>query len=258
MPTSDDLIAPTAAVNAIYIDFEGNQNKPPSLLGVRWRAAEMDHFAQFVLEEALFPAVDGSPKTVHKWPGDGYQRAEGVEARPGAAKRATVTLLEAVRSLVSRAEAEGRLLVSWSTYEREVISSVLLEVDSDLTNRFVGLWRDGKATAKKWKRLKHPSKVFKRIVGLGTHRLDEYMNLVKYPVPRHFGHRQAAARISYARNQLTKRKTYARLTPVAKAKWTKLLDYNWHDCTDCVKWSSRRRRRTHRRPAGCRGFARAS
>ena len=52
-------------------------------------------------------------------------RAEGVEARPVAAKRATVTLLER-SNLVNRAEAEGRLLVSWSTYEREVIRGFCL------------------------------------------------------------------------------------------------------------------------------------
>ena len=55
MATSDDRIRAVATLNAIYIDFEGNQNKPPSLLGVRWRAAEMDDFAQFVFRGSIVP-----------------------------------------------------------------------------------------------------------------------------------------------------------------------------------------------------------
>ena len=47
----------------------------------------------------------------------------------------------------------------------------------------------------------------------------------------HVGERQAAQRISFVREQLLKRHhEFDALTPTAKAKWTKVLDYNWHDC----------------------------
>ena len=59
----------------------------------------------------------------------------------------------------------------------------------------MGLFRDGKLTAKKWKRLEDPFRRCSSEWSAGTHRLDEYMNLIGHPVPRHFGHRQAAARI---------------------------------------------------------------
>lgn len=99
-----------------------------------------------------------------------------------------------------------------------------------MKNRFIAVWRDGKVSAKQWKKRRHPDAKFVRIIGSGTHRLDEYLKLIAYNVPKHFGHQQAAARISYVRSQLEKRKRYALLTPTAKGKWTKLLDYNFHDC----------------------------
>jgi hypothetical protein len=41
----------------------------------------------------------------------------------------------------------------------------------------------------------------------------------------------ARARISLVRNALaTHSGDFAAITPMAKAKWTKVLDYNWHDC----------------------------
>jgi hypothetical protein len=67
--------------------------------------------------------------------------------------------------------------------------------------------------------------------GAGKHRLKAYLSLIGYRLPTYFGERQAAQRISYVREQLLKRNhKFEALTPTAKAKWTKVLDYNWHDC----------------------------
>jgi hypothetical protein len=42
--------------------------------------------------------------------------------------------------------------------------------------------------------------------------------------------RQASSRIAAVRDQLKNGRPTHNLTAVAKAKWTKVLDYNWHDC----------------------------
>lgn len=109
-----------------YIDFEGNQDLPPSLLGIRWRAGEQDHFEQFVIEEALYPVVGGSAKTTHAWP-KAYARVEAVPTDSVAAVRASDSLTALASKLVTRAESEQRLLVSWSRHERDVICSILVQ-----------------------------------------------------------------------------------------------------------------------------------
>src|SRR5215510_1782453 len=100
-----NLISPAEAHRAIYIDFEGRQKDPPSLLGVRWDA---DQFEQWVIEPALYSAADGSPKTKLRWPA-GYGRFETGLRNSLDAKRSIETLGGIVETLVRRAEAENRL-----------------------------------------------------------------------------------------------------------------------------------------------------
>jgi hypothetical protein len=137
------------------------------LLGSRWRGSDRDEFEQFVIEESLYPAVTGSSKTSYQWPAE-YSRVEGLPTESIAVARSFDTLAGLVARLVAKAEAEGRLLVSWSRHERDVISAAL-EGNDDLSHRFLAVWRDGKVTAKRWKRLRHPEIKFQRIIGLGTH-----------------------------------------------------------------------------------------
>jgi len=53
--------------------------------------------------------------------------------------------------------------------------------------------------------------------------------------PPHFGYQKAAKRLRDVLVQLERRSEYDRLTPVAKAKWTKLLDYNAMDVESLVR-----------------------
>jgi hypothetical protein len=55
------------------------------------------------------------------------------------------------------------------------------------------------------------------------------------PYPSYLGHQQAAARIRYVRDMIDYKENYQDLTPVAKAKWTKLLQYNQLDCKNTKK-----------------------
>jgi hypothetical protein len=47
--------------------------------------------------------------------------------------------------------------------------------------------------------------------------------------PIHLGIEKTTSRIKHVKDQLIARESFDALTPVAKAKWTKLLDHNRHD-----------------------------
>ena len=65
----------------------------------------------------------------------------------------------------------------------------------------------------------------------GKNQLSRYLDLIGYDVPKAYGPGNSAKRIRDVREMLGKRNgAYAALTPVAKAKWTKALLHNWHDC----------------------------
>jgi hypothetical protein len=216
------------ATSALYIDFEGGQNLPPSFIGIRTHEDGVDFFEQVIVERVLYRTLDLQKPYHHSWP-KGYAHVEAsMPSRVRPVRRAD-TFSGMVASLVNRAESEDRLIVSWSSYDRDAIVESEV-VPPELKARFVTRWRDAKALAKAWKRRVHPARELTALPGHGTHRLDCYMELVGYKLPSHFGDRKAAARIAYVRGQLQDGRPAEKLTPVAKAKWTKVLDYNWHDC----------------------------
>jgi hypothetical protein len=59
--------------------------------------------------------------------------------------------------------------------------------------------------------------------------LKNLLELINSPRPSHLGIERTTRRIGAVRDQLLKRGAFGELTPVAKAKWTKLLDHNRHD-----------------------------
>lgn len=87
-----------------------------------------------------------------------------------------------------------------------------------------GLFRDGKKTAKSWQKNVNPTPLG------GPHTLGIYLSLVGYQVPGHIGMQQTAQRVRHVRGQLLRRGSYTSLSAVAKAKWTKVLQHNRHDC----------------------------
>jgi len=59
--------------------------------------------------------------------------------------------------------------------------------------------------------------------------LQDFLQLIGYDRPKHLGIEKTTSRIKHVRDQLISRGSFDDLTPVAKAKWTKLLDHNRHD-----------------------------
>lgn len=197
---------------AIYIDFEGTAVDPPSLLGALWVDGDDDYFIQYVVEPQLWPAARAK------------SGAEGRFCEP-----ANWDDLTEIRLL---AEDEGRRVIAWSNHESEDLAThVVAEDDREWFRDNV---LNAIPIARRWKRVAFPDVVFNvdpKNPMRGRHQLQRYFDLIGYSVPSALGPGNSAQRIRYVRNMLEKKDgQFAALTPTAKAKWTKALEHNLHDC----------------------------
>jgi hypothetical protein len=200
------------AERAIYIDFEGTAVDSPSFLGAAWSDGDTLYFRQLVLELALWPAAEAKSASV-----DWFIEPAGWES---------------VGELRALAEDENRVLIAWSSHEAEELGSELVPAkhrDWFATNVINGI-----PIAKRWKRATHPNVTFAvdpKHPMRGKNQLSRFLELIDYHVPKAYGPGNSAKRIRDVREMLNRKDgDYAKLTPVAKAKWTKALLHNWHDC----------------------------
>jgi hypothetical protein len=205
------------AHRAVYIDFEGRQEGPPTLLGILF-VSESDGapapvFWQHVLEPLFWGATD-------------TRYVSGPRKRQNVRTGRPEDVLEGLHDLL---EAQDRLLIAWSTRELSAINELV--GTQPYFKALQARYRDGKEIAKRWKRHAYPNVVFKRTPRSGRHRLSEYFKLVGYQVPSIHSVGTTGARIAHLRAALIKREgDFNRLTRVQKAKWANLLAHNWHDC----------------------------
>jgi hypothetical protein len=200
------VITPEEAARAIYIDFEALQTKPhstPELLGVL-DAEGGDRFQQLIVDPALAPAHVASP----------HCRA--------------IDLATAIDGLVTRAEAEDRLIIGWSLFDRDVAIRALPEIAGRLRARY----RNALGIARPWLRSLHPTVTVSRDDDFaGRHTLKKYAVLSGYPGVRAFAGAAPARWIRRTLAELARTGgRYRRITSAAKRQWHKLLDYNHHDC----------------------------
>lgn len=201
-----DLITGDEASTAVYIDFEGTQASPAQLLGVLLPDGD---FTQFVLDQDL-----GEPARA--------------KAKSDSSGHCVAASLDDAIAHIAENLAEDAVVISWSSHEHTTISA-LASPSSD-TTKVLDALRDGRITAKKWKEKAHPDVRWRRTRRRGTHTLDRYMDLVGYEVPTAHGPNNTGKRLAAIHDQLSRRSTYAALTPTVKGKWTKLLGHNRHDC----------------------------
>lgn len=76
------LVTPDEARKAIYMDFEGGQNQPPAVPGLRWTQGMADAAAQYALSQDLATAVENRAPLLHRWP-KRYMRMESDLPRMG-------------------------------------------------------------------------------------------------------------------------------------------------------------------------------
>ena len=200
-------ITPKDVKKAIYIDFEGNVDEPPTFLGALYvdSTTNRDVFIQYVHDETFYPAGEAKEDCIN------------------------ASIEETFTSLTKIASGEDRLFFAWSTREKKAVEEFLRSrrLRKLVLERII----DSKNIARRWKNRFHRDVEFPYVTGQGRNRLSEYMKLVGYSVPPTAGPGNTGKRLRDIRTQLTsKAGDYQKLTGVAKRKWTNLLSHNRHDC----------------------------
>jgi hypothetical protein len=187
----------------IFIDFEGNRDEHPVILGVLEHSSGQPVFTQWILDPLFQPLAEHNERL-----------------RAGS--------LTDVLTRIDREHGVSSSVYAWSTHEQQVITGA--ELPADLLASWSDRVIDAKVVAKRWARIAHPEFKPARIAGRGRHTLDQYLDLANYAVPRMHGAGNTGSRLRSLRTALEKGKTFSQLTSVQKAKWTNLLEHNRHDC----------------------------
>ena len=181
------------ARRALYIDFEGEKDKPPVLLGVlrhRGRGAE-PYVLQVVVDSDFEPV---GPKV------RGFR--------------------EAVDIVVLRGEHGDRRIVSWSQHDLEVVRRLGGD-DPELVARFECRYANALGVAKLWANRLHPGEK------PGDGQLVGYLALIGYTVPPDGGPGHVGETIRALRPRLQGGRP---LTQAQQRRWGRLLEHNRHDC----------------------------
>jgi hypothetical protein len=181
------------ARRALYIDFEGEMDKPPVLLGVLRRPGR------------------GAEPNVHQVVVDSVFGPAGPGAR---------VLRDAVQVVVARAERGDRRIVSWSEHDLDVVRG-LRDDDPEMVARFERRYVNALGVARRWAKVLHPDD--KPADG----KLTAYLALIDYKVPPGAGPGRVGKTIRALRPTLQGGRS---LTPRQRQRWAELLEHNRHDC----------------------------
>ncbi len=185
-----DRIKPEELSKAIFIDYEGNIDRSPTLLG--WRVDGITYAA--ILEEAFSTCSD-------------RYRAKNIFYRPHC---------DVARQLLNLALEENRILVSWSEHDLRVINAALS--DEDQTKLLVH-FRNAIKTAKSWHASTFNSRAPQRDLPYFSKRLG-------FPIPPRYGPGKVGQGLRLIRNQLLEGRQYADLTPKARKCWVEVVKHN--------------------------------
>ena len=194
-------------MKGIYIDFEGNVDMAPTLLGAYYIERETRHLklTQYVHETKFRSTVRRYPKCTF------------------------LNLNDTFEQLAELAYREGRYFFAWSSREKDAIS--MLIKNHDLREYVLSHLIDCKKLAKKWKRRYRPNVEIPYVTGQGRHRLSEYANLINYSIPTRAVGGNTGENLRYVRGQLQNHSNrYLDITNLAKKRWENVLIHNEHDC----------------------------
>jgi hypothetical protein len=194
-----------AGSSEIFIDFEGNKDLPPTLLGVLERSEGNDTFHQYVLEDSFVPLAT-SPK--HK-------------------QLLTGSIGEILEDLDARFSPETPIY-AWSSHEQLVVNELL--EGSDLAALWKSRITDAKKLAKQWARKHHPNHTFVKKEFRSRHTLDQYLSLIEYVVPTVHAAGRTGHRLRSLRETLVSARPLETWPPSLNRYWTNLLAHNMHDC----------------------------
>ena len=189
----------------IFIDFEGNKDKPPTFLGVLERTNSHVSFYQYILEDAFKVLV---PSSQHS-------------------QLSNTTLIQILEDLNTRFSHDTPIF-AWSSHEQDVIIETLT------SNELIHCWNnriiDAKKLAKRWAKAAYPEHKFEIKPFRGRHTLDQYLELIGYKVPTVHGAGKTGARLTIVREMISIGRMFDDWPPSVKSHWTKLLAHNKHDC----------------------------
>jgi hypothetical protein len=212
------LLSPNETRRAIYIDFEGNRDLAPTLLGVlKGDIQGTTTFHQQVFEEGFWNAADAH--------GDASTGGHCI----------TASLHMTIEELVLEASQNDRLIVAWSEHELDVVQAYS-RVSPKVLDEFDCRYRSGIPTAKRLKQTDYPTYKFppppkKGYVPLGTHSLQNYLRMIGYDVPAGSRAGLTGKNLKYLRSELLRKNgQHSLLTATSKSKWTRVLSHNFHDC----------------------------
>jgi hypothetical protein len=180
------------ALRALYIDFEGEKDRLPVLLGVHRRGRGARPFVQQDVLDEAFAGLAGACLSLHG----------------------------AVQKVVRRAEHGDRRIVAWTEHELKVVRTLGAE-DPELVARFGARFVNARAVAERWRNKLHDGDRPER------GRLVDYLELVGYPVPDEASGGDVGATIRVLRDRLGRGLSP---TPGQQARWDRLLEHNRHDC----------------------------
>ena len=206
------VLSPDEAHRAIYIDFEGSKDKEPAILGSLWAYGKTptDDKLRCVhdIHHPSLKSIVNKFGLSHDDLKDYRQHSRSIE--------------QSLNALLLLAQAQDRLLVSWSPSEFLRIGEY---VSSDLFTLFQHRYRDGKATAMAW------SEQEGEPVPKGSNTLVHYFEATDYPVePEVYGLGKTTQRLNSVINGVKNKGSYEALIDSQKENWGNLLIHNFYDC----------------------------
>ena len=187
---SKPKISVNEIARAVFLDYEGNIDKPPTLLG--WRIEGQSNAS--IVEEAFETCSD-------------RYRAKDIHCK---------SHKQLAAELVELACKEDRVIVSWSEHDLRVINQVLSTKDQD---RLALRYRNAITTAKSWH-----FRTMEQRAPVGD--LSYFAQLLGFPIPKKYGTGKVGQGLRLIRNQLLEGRDYPELTPKARASWVAIVKHN--------------------------------
>lgn len=180
------------ALRALYIDFEGEKDKPPVILGVHRRGRGARPYVNVDVVDETFASLAASSRSLD----------------------------DAVATVVRRAEYGDRRLVSWTEHDLRVVRT-LQDKDPDIVARFEDRYTNARLVARRWRNKLHGGD------NPESGRLVDYLALIGYPVPDEAAAGHVGETIRVLRRRLEQG---LQLTANQRAHWERLVEHNRHDC----------------------------
>jgi len=195
MPNGHGRTVPTMQElkRGIYLDFEGNMNQQPTLLGTM-----KDDQSDFVIVEEVFKDCAG---------------------RAGSPCR-YAPLDSSLRTLIEVAQEEDRRIISWSEHDFRVMVEHLEDEHQSLLET---CYVNAIFPAKRWRALK-------RLDDQGPNTLGHYMSLLGWNVPKGMGTGTVGPALTTVRNSLNQGTgAWTGLTGHQRGIWRGVVSHNRHD-----------------------------